>query len=221
MLHAFDFFSTLHDPFARQKLAGLSAAAAAAEVYGQQVVSLLELAEKEKAANPKLSLSVFKAHIRSAVFASLEGNAGDLSLWPKALSKETTQQGKTEKALQQPAAFPEGGPSWLLAGEFEAFFSDYCSSNSSNTGCCCCSSSSSSNSCCNKCSRVVHLWTDNAGEELLSDLLLCSCLLITTAAHRVRLCVKQQPTYVSDATKVDVEVTLRWLERRGKEVINP
>lgn len=205
MLHAFDFFCTLHDPFSCQKLAGLASAVAASGVYGCQIVTLAELVDREKTGASKLSLSELKPHIRSAVFSSLEGNAGDLSLWPKSLS--STQTSATEKERSQPDAFSVEDPSWLLAGDFEYFFSDFCSCNSSCRNC----------SGCSRCSRTVHLWTDNAGEELLADLLLCSCLLVTSTAERIRLCVKQQPTYVSDATKVDVEITLRWLEERGQQ----
>ncbi|KAL8454173.1 hypothetical protein Emed_000431 [Eimeria media] len=220
MLHAFDFYSTLYDPFYHQKMAGLEAAAAAAEVYGQQVEELQSAVAAETQRHPKPSLQGLKKHIRSAVFASLEGNAGDLSLWPKgpaaaaaAAATATTAAAATaaaETQRQQPGAACNNwdeDPPWLLAGDFEAFFADFCSSSSSSN-----SSNSSSSS-----SRVVHIWTDNAGEELLADLLLTTCLLLTAAAQRVQLCVKQQPTYVSDATKADVEIAFRWLEQRGKE----
>ncbi|KAL8443778.1 hypothetical protein Emag_005818 [Eimeria magna] len=202
-------------------MAGLEAAAAAAEVYGQQVEELLSAVAAETQRHPKPSLQGLKRHIRSAVFASLEGNAGDLSLWPKgpaataAAAAATAAAAETQR--QQPGAACnnwEEDPPWLLAGDFEAFFADFCGSNSST------SNSSSNSSSSSSSSRVVHIWTDNAGEELLADLLLSSCLLLTAAAERVQLCVKQQPTYVSDATKADVEIAFRWLEQRGLGV-NP
>jgi hypothetical protein len=57
---------------------------------------------------------------------------------------------------------------------------------------------------------VVHLVADNAGRELLADLVLIDHLLTTGAAVRVVLHVKPQPYYVSDANGSDVvDVTRR------------
>ncbi|XP_026193022.1 uncharacterized protein LOC34619071 [Cyclospora cayetanensis] len=215
ILHAFDFFRTLYDPFLYQKMAGLSAAAAKADVYGQQVAALLQQHPSggdTKDRNTKPSPALYKHQIRSAVFASLEGNAGDLSLWPAKLCEEigepAQERGKPQSVGEQEGTFFGGPHSWLLADDFEAFFEDLCN-RSKNCGC-------SSNSQCSRCSGVVHLWTDNAGGELLSDLLLCSCLLLTGAARSIRLCVKQQPTYVSDVTKPDLEMTIRWMQSQGQ-----
>lgn len=55
----------------------------------------------------------------------------------------------------------------------------------------------------------VHLVADNAGRELLADLVLVDHLLTTNAAARVVLHVKPQPYYVSDATGSDVLDVLR------------
>ncbi|MEY9856588.1 hypothetical protein ABH935_002192 [Catenulispora sp. GAS73] len=56
---------------------------------------------------------------------------------------------------------------------------------------------------------TVHLITDNAGRELLADLILVDHLLTTGAATRVVLHVKPQPYYVSDATGSDAVAVLR------------
>jgi hypothetical protein len=56
---------------------------------------------------------------------------------------------------------------------------------------------------------VVHLITDNAGRELLADLVLVDHLLTTGAAARVVIHVKPQPYYVSDASGSDVLDVLR------------
>jgi hypothetical protein len=56
---------------------------------------------------------------------------------------------------------------------------------------------------------VVHLVTDNAGRELLADLILIDHLLTTGAAARIVMHVKPQPYYVSDATGTDVLDVLR------------
>ncbi|WP_194916111.1 damage-control phosphatase ARMT1 family protein [Catenulispora rubra] len=56
---------------------------------------------------------------------------------------------------------------------------------------------------------TVHLIADNAGRELLADLILVDHLLTTGAATNVVLHVKPQPYYVSDATGSDVLAVLR------------
>ena len=52
--------------------------------------------------------------------------------------------------------------------------------------------------------RTVHLVADNAGRELIPDLLLVDHLLTTDRADGVVLHVKPYPYYVSDATTADV-----------------
>ncbi len=59
--------------------------------------------------------------------------------------------------------------------------------------------------------RRVDFLVDNAGFELVCDLGLADYLLATGLAEAVRLHVKAHPTYVSDATARDVEITLRHL----------
>jgi hypothetical protein len=56
---------------------------------------------------------------------------------------------------------------------------------------------------------TVHLVTDNAGRELLADLVLVDHLLTTGAAARVVMHVKPQPYYVSDAGGADVVEVVR------------
>jgi hypothetical protein len=56
----------------------------------------------------------------------------------------------------------------------------------------------------------VHVLLDNAGTELLLDLTLADALL--EAVPRVQLHVKMTPTFVSDATAVDVRSTIAALE---------
>ena len=56
---------------------------------------------------------------------------------------------------------------------------------------------------------AVHLVADNAGRELLADLVLVDHLLATGAAARVVLHVKPQPYYVSDAGGADVVEVVR------------
>lgn len=61
-------------------------------------------------------------------------------------------------------------------------------------------------------SATVDLVLDNAGAELVHDLLLADALL--ARGLRVRLHAKAHPTFVSDATAADVQATLAWLVSR-------
>ncbi|RYZ35143.1 MAG: DUF89 family protein, partial [Sphingobacteriales bacterium] len=56
---------------------------------------------------------------------------------------------------------------------------------------------------------------DNAGLELLTDLLLMDYLLFHGKVPRVVLHVKIHPTFVSDAIRADIEHHLRFLEKMG------
>jgi hypothetical protein len=61
----------------------------------------------------------------------------------------------------------------------------------------------------------VHLVADNAGRELLADLVLIDRLLVTGRAATVTLHLKPYPYYVSDATTADLLQVLRRLEAAG------
>ncbi|MEE1941258.1 damage-control phosphatase ARMT1 family protein [Streptomyces sp. TRM 70361] len=63
--------------------------------------------------------------------------------------------------------------------------------------------------------NTVHLVADNAGRELLADLLLTDHLLRHRHAGHVVLYVKPYPYYVSDATTADVVDALRRLRESG------
>ena len=55
---------------------------------------------------------------------------------------------------------------------------------------------------------TVAVVADNAGAELLADLLLVDHLLVSGAAERIELHLKAHPTFVSDATTADLAATL-------------
>lgn len=56
---------------------------------------------------------------------------------------------------------------------------------------------------------------DNAGRELLADLLLIDHLLVSYAAEQVVLHLRPAPYYVSDATPADLSACLRTMRRAG------
>jgi hypothetical protein len=61
----------------------------------------------------------------------------------------------------------------------------------------------------------VHLIADNAGRELVADVVLVDRLLATERAAIVALHLKPHPYYVSDATTADLLQVLRRLEEAG------
>ena len=61
----------------------------------------------------------------------------------------------------------------------------------------------------------VHLVADNAGRELVADLVLIDRLMATGRAATVTLHLKPHPYYVSDATTADLLQVLRRLEAAG------
>lgn len=130
--------------------------------------------------------------LRFGVFASLWGNKMDLSLWP-------SQTNAASKA-QAFASVLEASSANLLADAFPAVASHLLSRSSS-------SSSSSS--------RRVDIVVDNAGFELITDLILADCLLRTGLATKVVLHTKGHPTFVSDAMDKDVAETVGFLASNG------
>jgi Uncharacterized conserved protein len=66
-------------------------------------------------------------------------------------------------------------------------------------------------------SRPVHFVADNAGRELLSDLVLIDHLLSTGLVATLTLHLKPRPYYISDATTADVMAGLRRLAAAGGE----
>jgi len=62
----------------------------------------------------------------------------------------------------------------------------------------------------------VDLICDNSGTELLMDLLLVDFLLKQKLASCLYLHLKAYPTFVSDATKSDLEDTLQYIEQKAK-----
>jgi uncharacterized protein with ATP-grasp and redox domains len=66
-------------------------------------------------------------------------------------------------------------------------------------------------------SRIDFL-IDNAGFELVSDLIFADYLLTNRLALTVRLHVKLHPTYVSDAMEKDVRATIEFLRMDSKDI---
>jgi uncharacterized protein with ATP-grasp and redox domains len=123
--------------------------------------------------------------LRFALFASLWGNKMDLSLWP-------SQSDAANKA-QTFANVLEASSVNLLADEFPAV---------------------SEHLMKHKGGRV-DIIVDNAGFELITDLLLADALLVHGLASKVVLHTKGHPTFVSDAMDKDVKETVEYLASQG------
>eukprot|EP01036_Dinobryon_divergens_P010064 gene10064-13473_t len=65
----------------------------------------------------------------------------------------------------------------------------------------------------------VDIIVDNAGYELVSDLLLGHVLLATGAADKVTFHTKGHPTFVSDATTDDVHSTIDFLKEPFQDIV--
>ncbi len=124
--------------------------------------------------------------LRFAVFASLWGNKMDLSLWP-------SQTGDANKA-QAFASVLEASSANLLADAFPAIAQHLGSG---------------------PAGKRVDIIVDNAGFELITDLILADCLVRTGLASKVVLHTKGHPTFVSDATDRDVQETVAYLAANG------
>ncbi len=123
--------------------------------------------------------------LRFTLFAALWGNKMDLSLWP-------SQSDAANKA-QTFANVLEASSVNLLADDFSAV---------------------SSHLLAHKGGRV-DIIVDNAGFELITDLLLADCLLVHGLASKVVLHTKGHPTFVSDAMDKDVKETVEYLAANG------
>lgn len=125
--------------------------------------------------------------LRFALFASLWGNKMDLSLWP-------SQSDAINKA-QIFANVLEASSINLLADDFPAV-----AAHLKEGG---------------KEGGRVDIIVDNAGFELITDLLLADALLVHGLAAKVVFHTKGHPTFVSDAMDKDVQETIEYLAAAG------
>jgi len=125
--------------------------------------------------------------LRFALFASLWGNKMDLSLWP-------SQSDAANKA-QTFANVLEASSVNLLADDFPAVAA-HLKEGGKERG-------------------RVDIIVDNAGFELITDLLLADALLVHGLASKVVFHTKGHPTFVSDAMDKDVKETIDYLATAG------
>lgn len=147
----------------------------------QKVEGLLEaLPSIESVAErvPALLLQDASVVARIAVLTSLWGNKMDLSLWP-------ASTGSRDRMLFGDAL--QAGKEFILSDDTDAVVALLARLKGSG-----------------RRDREVGVIVDNAGYELVSDLLLSHLLLASGCCDRVTLHTKAHPTFVSDATTNDV-----------------
>eukprot|EP01035_Chromulina_nebulosa_P028171 gene28171-37148_t len=177
IVEAFKFFETGYDMFAKQKQAGLQDALPFVNDIAEQLPALLS---SEDVSIP----------LEMAVFTSLWGNKMDLSLWPsKSVSAKDDNQDSTERI--------SSGKSMSMIRSFilddqtddvVALLKSLVVDKKKGQG---------------VVENEIAIVVDNAGYELVSDLVLGHCLLTTGAADVVTFHTKGHPTFVSDATTKD------------------
>lgn len=132
--------------------------------------------------------------------ASLWGNRADLGFRISSGTADDTVSGPTDDATDHTTDDPKdtaAGPDPRLVADDSALLWPLLPTGSPGS----------------PSAAIVHLIADNAGRELIPDLVLLDHLLRTGRAARAVLHVKPHPYYVSDATMADVIDALRRLGR--------
>ena len=139
------------------------------------------------------------AIIELAVLTSLWGNKMDLSLWPaaKAQTKADANMegiGRINEALSSNKAFILDDHTQKVVARLVKLLSVPVGSKG-----------------------AIDIVVDNAGYELVCDMVLGYCLLKAGVCDKVRFHTKGHPTFVSDATNKDCYETIEFLCGAGKE----
>ena len=163
----------------------------------QKVSGLIEaLPNIEKVAErlpPLLTSNNTEAIIELAVITSLWGNKMDLSLWPAAKAQVTNDANIENTRRINETLFTN--KTQILDDHTHAIVNRLTSLSSKSRG----------------GERVVDIIVDNAGYELVSDMILAHCLVEAGTCDKVRFHTKGHPTFVSDATNKDCYETIEFL----------
>jgi hypothetical protein len=185
LAEAFRFFETGYDHFSSQKVKGLLEALPSISDIASRLPTLLKNCE---------GVEDKKVAIEVAVLTSLWGNKMDLSLWPASSAKTDNDSGIEDSVNR--INFGEA----LNANK--PYILDDHLADVVNTLSTCLPNDEQS---------VVDIVVDNAGYELVSDMLLGHSLLSIGVCNKVRFHTKGMPTFVSDATNGDCSGTLHIL----------
>jgi len=190
IVEAFKYFETGYDMFAKQKQAGLRDALPFVNDVAEHLISLLG------ATNIDVGIP-----LEMAVFTSLWGNKMDLSLWPSASLSSSGSGDNTDRIsvgdnMSKIRSFILDDQTDDVVRLLRSFVQKKPLSTEQ---------------------FEVGIVVDNAGYELVSDLVLAYCLLATQAADTVTLHTKAHPTFVSDAMNKDVLETIAELQNSSLE----
>lgn len=180
-----------HDPFARDKRAGLDAGMGAATQLARRANAFAEKRQSGSAATAE--------EVRLFLMVALWGNRMDLSIWPEDGGNEGGGT-KGERAANAFADALSSGEKYLLSDDSQAaarllLGAEGPAGKRQIVG------------GTNK-NKDVSVVVDNAGFELTCDLALADALIAGGCASRVTLRVKAHPTFVSDATVKDAIDTI-------------
>ena len=184
IMEAFRFFETGYDPFTKQKFSGLIEALPHIEEVSSRLPSLFSQ-DKNLAAEV-------------AILTSLWGNKMDLSLWPAAkddTSKSTDIENRNAKSMRDSfGSNLAAANSFILDNDIHEVISKLNEKLTHGEKC------------------DIDIIVDNAGYELVSDLILGHSLLTLGFAKSVTFHTKGHPTFVSDATTFDLYSTINYLK---------
>ena len=177
-----------HDPFARDKRAGLDAGMGAAASLARRANAFAEKCQSGSAATAE--------EVRLFLMVALWGNRMDLSIWPEDGGNEGGGM-KGERAANAFADALSSGEKYLLADDSQAATRLLLSPAPVKPR-----ERQTAGGTKSK-AKDVSVVVDNAGFELTCDLALADALIVGGCASRVTLRVKAHPTFVSDATVAD------------------
>jgi uncharacterized protein with ATP-grasp and redox domains len=173
IVEAFKYFETGYDMFEKQKALGLFGAVDVIEDVASRLPVIFDSAAKGD----------IEVALVFAIQTSLWGNKMDLSLWPAYPSEP--EQGVSSRFMFGPAL--EAGKAFILddhTNEVVKYLIDTMKNLPHSE-------------------REISIIVDNAGYELVSDMILAHILLQLKVATKVTFHTKAHPTFVSDATTQD------------------
>jgi hypothetical protein len=183
---AFRFFETGYDMFIKQKFDGLIAALPSVDSIAERLPDLIN-----EGNNNDISIA-----LEIAVQTSLWGNKMDLSLWPASKKEsEIKTTGDQEAGKISYGAALENLKPYIL-DDHTSRVVDLLKNSKNKKG----------------SSKRIDIVVDNAGYELISDMLLGHILLELGVATSITFHTKGHPTFVSDATNEDCFGTIAFLK---------
>lgn len=201
---AFRFFETGYDMFVKQKVNGLVEAMSSIDEICQRLPTLLA---EGAAGDDKLRIA-----LEVAIHTSLWGNKMDLSLWPA--SKDSSAASGSTSSSAASSVSDENAAGKVSFGEALNVGRRYILDDHTHKAI----DMLISNKLLSKGPKKdIGIVVDNAGFEIVSDMLLAHCLLSWGITDKVILHTKAHPTFVSDATTFDCRATISFLEESSSE----